>query len=281
MSTNFRLITDSCLFALLQEELAEIQTALLQQTQEKGRPRDLIATQGTRRALIVVIGLIFIQQFGGIMAILSNAQDVFEITPGNTITSSECVIVVGGIQVLVSIGTVLLVDRLGRRLLLLVSTSGCAIALAVMGAYQYVHLRTDVDTAAYDWLPLACVVVFLVSYYSGVGPLPIAMMGEMFPSNIKGLALSVGSMLLSLCFVIVTKVYQVAVDGLGPYVTFWFFAGVSATGIAFVFFLVPETKGKSLENIVTELNKTSRVKQAEKITQNQPCVVTISIQTKL
>lgn len=279
--TNLKLISDYCLFALLQEELEEIQMALLQQTKEKGRPHDLIATRGTRRALIVVIGLIIIQQFGGIMAILSNAQDVFEITPGNTITSSESVIVVGGIQVLVSIGTVFLVDRLGRRLLLLVSTFGCAISLAVMGTYQYVHLRTDVDTAAYDWLSLACVVVFLVTYYLGVGPLPIAMMGEMFPSNVKGLALSIGSMLLSVCFVIVTKLYQVAVDGLGPYVTFWFFAGVSATGLGFVFLLVPETKGKSLENIVTELNGTKRVKQSETITQNQPCAVTVSTQSKL
>lgn len=259
----------SRLFALLQEELAEIQMALLQQTKEKGRPRDLIATRGTRRALIVAVGLIIIQQFGGIMAILSNAQDVFEITPGNTISSSESVIVVGGIQVLVSISTMFLVDRLGRRLLLLVSTSGCAISLAVMGAYQYVHLRTDVETGAYDWLPLACVVVFLVTYYSGVGPLPIAMMGEMFPSNVKGLALSIGSVLLSLCFVIVTKLYQVAVDGLGPYATFWFFAGVSATGLGFVFLLVPETKGKSLENIVMELNEAKPVKQADKTTQNQ------------
>jgi hypothetical protein len=248
---------------------------------EKGRPHDLIATRGTRRALIVVIGLIIIQQFGGIMAILSNAQGVFEITPGNTITSSESAIVVGGIQVLVSFGTMFLVDRLGRRLLLMVSASGCVMSLAVMGAYQYVHLRRDVDTAGYDWLPLACVVVFLVTYYLGVGPLPIAMMGEMFPSNVKGLALSIGSMLLSLCFVIVTKLYQVAVDGIGPYITFWFFAGVSATGIAFVFFLVPETKGKSLENIVMELNEAKRDKQAEKILQDQPCIFAISTQTKL
>ena len=248
---------------------------------EKGRPHDLIATRGTRRALIVTIGLIIIQQFGGIMAILSNAQDVFEMTPGNSITSSESVIVVGGIQVLVSIGTVFLVDRLGRRLLLVVSTSGCAVSLAVMGAYQYVHLRTNVDTTTYDWLPLACVLTFLVAYYLGVGPLPISMMGEMFPSNVKGLALSIGSMLLSVCAVIVTKLFQVAVDGLGPYITFWFFAGVSALGIAFVFFLVPETKGKSLENIVMELNKAKQVKQTERMTTDKPCVFTIPTQTKM
>jgi SP family facilitated glucose transporter-like MFS transporter 8 len=91
------------------------------------------------------------------------------------------------------------------------------------------------------------------------------MMGEMFPSNIKSLALSIGSMLLSMCFLIVTKLYQVAVDGLGSYFTFWFFAGVSATGTAFVFFLVPETKGKSLENIVLELNGAKTGKQAVQV----------------
>lgn len=242
------------LLVALQEELAGIQTALLQQMENKGRPRDLIATRGTRRALVVMIGLICIQQFGGIMAILSNAQDVFDITPGSSLSSSESAIVVGGIQLLASVGTSSLVDRLGRRPLLLVSTSGCAASLAIMGAYQYIHLRTDADTADYDWLPLGCVIVFLVTYCLGVGPLPIAMMGEMFPSNIKGLALSIGSTLICVCFLIVTKLYQVAVDGLGSYFTFWFFAGVSAAGTVFVFFLVPETKGKSLENIVLELN---------------------------
>jgi MFS family permease len=210
------------------------------------------------------------------MAILSNAQDVFDLTPGNSLTSSESAIVVGGIQILASIGTSSLVDRLGRRPLLLASTCGCAASLAVMGAYQYMHLRTDADTAAYDWLPLACVVVFLVTYCLGVGPLPIVMMGEMFPSNIKGLALSVGSMLLSLCFVIVTKLYQVAVDGIGAHITFWFFAGVSATGIVFVFFLVPETKGKSLENIVLELNGAKLEKQAPKVEPGPRCVFTIA-----
>jgi SP family facilitated glucose transporter-like MFS transporter 8 len=223
-----------------------------------------------------MIGLIFIQQFGGIMAILSNAQDVFDIAQDSTLSSSESAIVVGAIQVLASVGTSSLVDRLGRRPLLLASTCGCAVSLVIMGAYQYVHLRTDVDTAAYDWLPLACVIVFLVTYCLGVGPLPIAMMGEMFPSNIRGLALSVGSMLLSMCFLIVTKLYQVAADALGVFITSWFFAAVSAAGVAFVFLLVPETKGKSLQNIVSELNGATPGKQVTSGDQPQLRVSTIT-----
>lgn len=70
----------------------------------------------------------------------------------------------------------------------------------------------------------------------------------------------------------VTKLYQVAVDGVGSYTTFWFFAGVSATGIPFVFLLVPETKGKSLENIVLELNSAKPGKQASSVV----CVSTIA-----
>ncbi|KDR19246.1 Sugar transporter ERD6-like 6 [Zootermopsis nevadensis] len=259
----------------IQEELARIQNVLAEQMKEESRPRDLIATRGTRRALVIMIGLILIQQFGGIMAILSNAQDVFEITPGSSLSSSECAIVVGGIQTLASISTSSLVDRLGRRPLLLTSTFGCAASLVVMGAYQYIHLKTDMDTAAYDWLPLLCLVVFLVTYSLGIGPLPIAMMGEMFPSNVKGVALSIGAMLLSFCFVLVTKLYQVAVDGLGAYFTFWFFAGVSTVGIFFVFFLVPETKGKSLGNIVLELNGAKPEKHVGR-TGDQQSVFTIS-----
>lgn len=241
------------------------------------RPRDLIATRGTRRALVIMVGLIFVQQFGGIMAILSNAQDIFDITPGSSLTSSESAIVVGAIQTLTTVGTSTLVDRLGRRPLLLASSFGCAACLAGMGAYQYIHLETGADTAAYDWLPLLCLVGFLVAYGLGIGPLPIVMMSEMFPSNVKGLALSVGATLLSLFFLIVTKLYQITVDGLGAYVTFWIFAGVSAAGTAFVFLFVPETRGKSLEDIVSELDEAKSHGEVEARTgRNQQVVFTVS-----
>ncbi|XP_069688588.1 facilitated trehalose transporter Tret1-like [Periplaneta americana] len=245
----------------VQEELQRIRSVTEEQMKQRGRPRDLVATRGTRRALLVMIGLLFFQQFGGVTAILSNTQQIFDITPGSTLTSSESAIVVGVIQIIASLVTSSAVERLGRRPLLLTSALGCCVSLAVMGAYQFVNLRTSVDTTAFDWLPLTCLIVFLVTYCLGLGPLPIAMMGEIFPSNVKGLAISIGVMFVSACFVVVTKLYQVAIDGIGPYTTFWIFSIVSAFGFVFIYFIVPETKGKPLEYIIAELNGKSQVQK--------------------
>lgn len=249
----------------VQEELQRIKSATEDQMKQRGRPRDLIATRGTRRALAVMFGLIFFQQFSGVMAILSNAQEIFDITPGSSLTSSQSAIVVGVIQIVASLATSSVVDRLGRRPLLLASSLGCSVSLAVMGAYQYVHLKTSLDTASFDWLPLTCLVVFLVTYCLGLGPLPISMLGEIFPSNVKGLAISIGVVVVNLSFVVVTKTYQIAVDSVGPHSTFWFFAIISALGVIFTYFVVPETKGKSLENIIAELNGQAESKAKEDV----------------
>ena len=238
----------------MQEELEEMQKSIEEEMTKKGTPLDLIATKGTRRALLLMFGLIIIQQCSGIMAILSNAQEIFRTSGENALEPSLSAITIGVIQLITSVITSFLVDRLGRRILLLISTVGCAISLFILGTFQYLSLKVGVDMSSWNWLPLMSLIIFLVSYCFGVGPLPIAYCGEIFPSNIRGLALSIASMTLSLTFIIITKLYQVVADALGVYVTFWFFASVSLLGTIFVYFLVIETKGKSIESIVAELN---------------------------
>lgn len=239
----------------IQEELDRMQKVVEEEMTNKGRPRDLIATRGTRRALLLLFGLIIIQQFGGIAAIMSNAQEIFRTSGGNVLDPSVCAIIIGAIQLIASVVTSFLVDRVGRRILLLVSTVGCGVSLFALATYQYLALKVGADTSSWDWLPLACLVMFLIMYCLGVGPLPIVYCGEIFPTNVRGLALSIGSISLALTCTIITKLYQVVADTMGIYVIFWFFSLISLAGTFFVYFLLLETKGKSFENIVAELNQ--------------------------
>ncbi|PSN41054.1 Facilitated trehalose transporter Tret1 [Blattella germanica] len=238
----------------IKEELNCMQKVVEEEMTQRSRPKDLIATQGTRRAVLLMFGLIITQQFGGVMAIMSNAHEIFRTSGGSILDPSLSAIVIGVIQLFASIVASSQVDRVGRRILLLISTAGCTISLAVLGTYQFLTLKIEADTSSFNWLPLVCLVLFLVTYCLGIGPLPIAYAGEIFPSNVRGLALSIASMSLSLSFIVVTKLYQVVVDAAGVYVTFWFFSAVSLAGTIFVYFFLLETKGKSLEDIVDELN---------------------------
>ncbi|KAJ9581682.1 hypothetical protein L9F63_023146 [Diploptera punctata] len=254
----------------IKEELDQMQKVVEEEMTKKGRPRDLISTKGTRRALLLMLGLITVQQFGGNMAIMSNAQEIFRTSGGDALDPSISAIIMGIIQLVVSVVTSFLVDRLGRRILLLISTIGCATSLFTLGTYQYLTLKVGLDTSHWNWLPLFSLMMFLVSYCLGLGPLPIAYCGEIFSSNVRGLALSIASMMLSFSFIIVTKLYQVVADGAGVYVAFWFFGSISLAGTLFVYFLLLETKGKSLECIVAELNNTDK-----KLTNESIAVYTI------
>ena len=117
-----------------------------------------------------------------------------------------------------------------------------AVSAAALAAY---HLNDQQPT----WLALAALVAYIVSFSLGLGAIPWLIMGEIFPGHVRALSSSVATMLNWTCSFIVTETFDYVRVALGPAGTFLGFCAVCVAGFVFVAACVPETKGKSLEEI--------------------------------
>lgn len=157
------------------------------------------------------------------------------------------------LQVFATYTSTLLVDKAGRRILLLLSSTVMAVCLTTLGLSYHLQSHGH-DVSSISWLPLASVATFIIVFSIGFGPIPWMMLGELFPSNVKGVASAVTAAFNWILAFAVTKSFQNLLDLLGAPVTFWIFAVMCIAGTIFTAVLVPETKGKSLEEIQLQLS---------------------------
>ncbi|XP_068153676.1 facilitated trehalose transporter Tret1 [Drosophila tropicalis] len=233
------------------DEMAGIQANVEDAMANKGTMMDLFKNAGNRKALFICAGLISFQQLSGINVVLFNSQSIF--ASANTgLDPAVATIIIGCVQVGSSGLTPIVADRLGRKIMLLISASVMSIGLAALGAFFYMQLVVQ-DISMVSWMPVPALIIYNIVYCIGFGPLPWAVLGEMFPANIKSAASSVvASTCWTLGFV-VTRWYP-ALDALGSYYSFWLFAVFMVVAFFFVLFVVMETKGLSLQQIQDRLN---------------------------
>lgn len=207
----------------------------------------MVTNKASRMALICGLGLMFFQQFSGINAVIFYTNNIFQ-SAGSNIDPVIATIIVGVVQTIATYISSLLVERAGRRLLLLQSCVIMGVCLIVLGVYFKLQAAAF-DVAAFGWLPLVCLVLFIISFSMGFGPIPWMMMAELFPVEFRGTATGV-TVIVNWCLVfIVTLCFPIMKDAIGIYSCFWFFAAFMILCIFFVFFLIPETKGKTVSQI--------------------------------
>lgn len=208
-------------------------------------------TSPTSKAIIIVTCLMIFRQFSGINVVIFYTVDIFQ-EAGSTLSPSSATIVVGVSQVVATYISTLLVERIGRRALLLFSDGTMAVCHVVLAVYFYLK-QTDVDVKIVGWLPLLCVTAFICCFSVGYGPLPWVMMAELVPNESKswanGLAVSVNWILVFG----ITNLFGIAVRNLGQMTMFGIFGGMCILGTAVVACIVPETRGKTREEIHQEL----------------------------
>lgn len=147
----------------------------------------------------------------------------------------------------------MVIDKAGRRPLLLLSGSVMCLCAAALGAYFYLK-QVSPDTAkTLGVLPIISLSVFIIVFSLGFGPIPWMFVSEIFPPQIKGAASSIACLFNWVSVFFVTRFYNDLLNEFGAYGTFWIFAGISAAGTFFIWSLVIETKGKSMEEIQREL----------------------------
>lgn len=230
----------------IKEELDSLETSLA--NTEAFTLSDL-KTPYVYRSFLCTLLPMFTQQFSAVCIILFFAKDIFR-AAGTSISSDDCTIILGAVQVVVLFIATLLIDRLGRKVLFLLSTAVACFSLGILGVCFYLkEVQGDEFLNSYGWLPLAALSLYCVGFSIGLGPLPWVLLGEMLPQKVRGFATGVCTAFCFGCgFLVVQEYYDMTVL-LGTAGTYWMFS-VSLV-VCFVIFLlfVPETMGKSLEEI--------------------------------
>ncbi|XP_017878262.1 facilitated trehalose transporter Tret1-like [Ceratina calcarata] len=211
-------------------------------------------SRATIKAFIIAYGLMLFQQLSGVNAVIFYTSSIFG-KAGSSLSSGSSTMIVGAMQVVAAFVSSLVVDRAGRKILLLVSIIFMCLSSCTLGVYFYLDDHAERATVdSITWLPLVSVCVFIIMFNMGFGPVPWTMVGELFAPEVKSVVAGSACLFNWLLAFIVTKFFSNLSTGMGLGPTFWLFSGICLIGCAFVGILVPETKGKSLEQIQRELN---------------------------
>ncbi|XP_043464698.1 facilitated trehalose transporter Tret1-like isoform X1 [Leptopilina heterotoma] len=210
-----------------------------------------IRSKAAKKGLIIAFGLMFFQQLSGVNAIIFYAGKIFA-AAGSSMSSEVSTVIVGVMQCVAVFVSTLIVDKLGRRILLLISEVAMCLTTLIVGVF-FILQEQKQDVSAIGWLPLTGVCLFIVLFSLGFGPIPWMMIGEVFSLQTKGTAGSAACLFNWLMAFIVTKFFSNLTESFGNGATFIIFSVICGIGVVFVYFLVPETKGKTLQEIQSEL----------------------------
>ncbi len=202
---------------------------------------------GISRLLIIGIVIAVIQQWCGINVIFNYAQEIFGGAGYSVSDILFNIVITGSVNLVFTLVGMFTVDRFGRKGLMLLGTGGLAGIFAVIGTMYFLQLKG---------LSLLIMVVLAIACYAmTLAPVTWVILSEIFPNRIRGLAMSVATFALwSACFVL-TYTFPLLNKGLGASGTFWLYGIICLLGFIFIFRRLPETKGKSLEEIERELSR--------------------------
>ena len=212
------------------------------------------------KPLLIGIMVMVFQQFCGINAVLGYCEDIFRFA--NVKNSSLVSIVTSVTLIVFTMVSCLVVDKCGRRLLLVLGGFFMFIVMFVLGLYFDITVfesplpgqidifnHRTVPVNQISWLAVMCILIFMVMFSLSWGPISWILMTELFPPKAYGMAGAACNVTSWLGGFIVMKFFPVMKSSLRAQGTFWFYAGFSCLSFLFAYFFIPETKGKSLEEI--------------------------------
>uniref|UniRef100_A0A670YDJ5 Solute carrier family 2, facilitated glucose transporter member 8 n=1 Tax=Pseudonaja textilis TaxID=8673 RepID=A0A670YDJ5_PSETE len=213
------------------------------------------------KPFLIGVAMMFFQQASGINALMFYAETIFE--DANFKDSSAATVIVGSIQVIFTATAALIIDKTGRKILLVISGMIMAASATVFGVYFRITVPSPSNSSHLQvlntppveeghplaWLAVLSMSFFIMGFALGWGPIPWLVMSEIFPLRARGIASGACVLTNWLMAFLVTKEFHDLTVLLTPYGTFWLFSSTCLLNVIFTIVCVPETKGKSLEEI--------------------------------
>ncbi len=213
----------------------------------EGEPFKTVFGKKFRKVLFLGVFLAVFQQWCGINVIFNYAQEIFS-AAGYSVSDILMNIVVTGItNVLFTFVAMYTVDRWGRRHLLLFGSAGLALIYLLMGGAYYF---------GFSGLPLLIIVVAAIACYAmSLAPVMWVVVSEIFPTRVRGAAMSIATFALWAACFLLTYSFPVLNSAFGPAAIFWLYGVICVVGYVVIRKYLPETKGKSLEELERKLIK--------------------------
>lgn len=235
---------DDNVIARYEAEDAEQRDAEAREGGPGGSLRALFAPH-VRPATVVALSLAVLQQFAGINTILYYAATILDRTGLSASNAIDYSVAIGVINLIMTIVSIRLIDRLGRRALLLTSLAGMSVAVAFLGISFLADLGSVVT--------LVAMMLYIVFFAIGMGPVFWVLLGEVFPSHRRAQGASAGSTANWLSNFAVSLAFLPVIGWIGQGGTFLVFAAICVVGLWFVVRWVPETRGRNYLQIQEDL----------------------------
>ena len=206
-----------------------------------------LSQPGVRRVLILGIVLAVFQQWCGINVIFNYAHEVFSAAGYEVSDVLMNIVITGVTNVIFTFVAIYTVDHWGRRTLMLIGSAGLAVIYLLMGCCYFAGMS--------GWIMLILVMMAIACYAMSLAPIVWVVLSEIFPQQIRGTAMAISTLFLWIASFILTYSFPLLNESLQAAGTFWLYGGICLTGFFFIRARLPETKGKSLEDIEKEITK--------------------------
>ncbi|PCF83993.1 sugar porter family MFS transporter [Staphylococcus delphini] len=208
----------------------------------------------------IIIGSIFalLQQLIGINAIIYYAPKIFATAGLGESTAILSTVGIGVVNVLVTIFAISIIDKIDRKKLLVIGNIGMVASLLIMSALIWL---IGVNSAA--WIIMLCLTTFIIFFGVSWGPVLWVMLPELFPMRARGAATGIAALVLSIGSLLVAQFFPVLTDVLEVQKVFLIFAVIGIIAMIFVMKFLPETRGRSLEQIEQDLRARTNAKNVE------------------
>lgn len=227
------------------EEIGNIQ-ATLNDVSEKVDYKALFNPK-FRNVLIIGIVIAVFQQWCGINTVFNYAEEIFTAAGYGVSDTLFNIVITGSVNLVFTLVAMFTVDRWGRKKLMVLGSIGLGITYLLLGAAFFFELK--------GIAVLSLVIIAIAIYAMSLAPITWVILSEIFPNRIRGAAMALATFALWVACFILTYTFPLLNASLGAAGTFWVYAGVCLAGFVFILTRIPETKGKSLEDIEKELVK--------------------------
>jgi SP family sugar:H+ symporter-like MFS transporter len=237
-----------------QEAENEIREIKEVEREEEGGLQELLAPW-VRPALIVAIGLAVFQQIVGINTIIYYAPTTLKNVGYGDAAAIYANLIIGAINVVMTLIAIRFIDRVGRKPLLLGGLVGMIVSLTVLGLSTLLLSEPSSPTDTVAIITLLCLAGFIISFAATWGPTVWVVLPEVLPLRIRGTAMGVAIFLHWIANFVVSQTFPSLLAALGPGIPFLGYAVIGVLAFIFVSAFVTETKGRSLEEIESDLQK--------------------------